>query len=45
MRSVLEAVGFQLEGILRAYGATGDGTPLDGALYALTRSDWLTLVR
>jgi RimJ/RimL family protein N-acetyltransferase len=39
MRAVLERVGLQLEGTLRAYGAARDGTPLDGALYAMLDRD------
>jgi len=40
MRAVLEGLGFHLEGIMRGYSAIGDGTRVDGALYALLRSDW-----
>lgn len=42
MRAVLEALDFRLEGIMRAYGATGDGARLDGAMYAVTQSEWTT---
>jgi RimJ/RimL family protein N-acetyltransferase len=41
MRAVLEHLGFRLEGIMRAFGPKGDGTRLDGALYAVIRSDWI----
>jgi RimJ/RimL family protein N-acetyltransferase len=40
MRSVLEALGFRLEGIMRAFGAASDGTRYDGAMYAVTRPEW-----
>ncbi len=39
MRSVLERLGFRLEGIMRSYGAVSDGTRIDGAMYALVRAD------
>jgi RimJ/RimL family protein N-acetyltransferase len=41
MRSVLEHLGFRLEGILRAFGARSDGTRPDGALYAVIKRDWM----
>jgi RimJ/RimL family protein N-acetyltransferase len=40
MRAVLEHLGFRLEGILRGFGPASDGTRIDGALYAVLRSDW-----
>ena len=40
MRTVLEALGFRLEGVMRGYGAMSDGTRVGGALYAVIRSDW-----
>jgi [ribosomal protein S5]-alanine N-acetyltransferase len=40
MRAVLERLGFQLEGILRGYGAVSDGTRSDGALYAVLKPEW-----
>jgi [ribosomal protein S5]-alanine N-acetyltransferase len=40
MRAVLERLGFQLEGILRGYGAISDGTRSDGALYAVLKPVW-----
>jgi RimJ/RimL family protein N-acetyltransferase len=40
MRSVLEALGFRLEGIMRGFGAASDGTRFDGAMYAVIRSEW-----
>jgi RimJ/RimL family protein N-acetyltransferase len=40
MRAVLERLGFQLEGILRGYGAISDGTRRDGALYAVLKPEW-----
>jgi RimJ/RimL family protein N-acetyltransferase len=40
MRAVLERLGFRLEGILRGFGPLNDGTRVDGALYAVIRSDW-----
>jgi RimJ/RimL family protein N-acetyltransferase len=39
MRAVLEHLGFRLEGILRSYGVTSDGSRIDGAMYARIRSD------
>jgi RimJ/RimL family protein N-acetyltransferase len=39
MRAVLERVGFRLEGVMRSFGTTGDGTPVDEAMYAMVRSD------
>jgi diamine N-acetyltransferase len=40
MPSVLEHLGFRLEGIMRAYGPISDGTRRDGAMYAVLRSEW-----
>jgi [ribosomal protein S5]-alanine N-acetyltransferase len=40
MRAVLERLGFQLEGILRSYGTSSDGTRRDGALYAVLKPEW-----
>jgi RimJ/RimL family protein N-acetyltransferase len=40
MRVVLERLGFQLEGIMRGYGATSTGGRLDGALYAVLDAEW-----
>jgi RimJ/RimL family protein N-acetyltransferase len=40
MRAVLERLGFQLEGILRSYGAISDGTRSDGAIYAVLKPEW-----
>jgi ribosomal-protein-alanine N-acetyltransferase len=40
MRLVLECLGFQLEGIMRAVMPLGDGTRADGAMYAALRSEW-----
>ena len=45
MRSVLERLGFGLEGIMRGFGAMSDGTRVDGALYAVIRSDWKERLR
>lgn len=42
MRAVLERLGFQLEGVMRAYGPMSDGTRSDGALYAVLRPEWVT---
>jgi RimJ/RimL family protein N-acetyltransferase len=39
MRAVLEHLGFRLEGIARSYQPMGDGTRVDGAMYALVRTD------
>jgi RimJ/RimL family protein N-acetyltransferase len=39
MRTVLERLGFRLEGILREFGEVGDGRRVDGALYAMTKRD------
>jgi RimJ/RimL family protein N-acetyltransferase len=41
MRAVLEHLGFRLEGILRGFGSLSDGTRIDGALHAVTKSDWM----
>ena len=38
MRRVLEALGWELEGILRAYGPSEGGGREDYALYAITRA-------
>ena len=40
MRTVLERLGFRLEGVLRAFGASSDGTRGDGAMYAVLSSEW-----
>jgi RimJ/RimL family protein N-acetyltransferase len=40
MRVVLERLGFQLEGVLRGYGASSAGGRLDGALYAVLQPEW-----
>jgi RimJ/RimL family protein N-acetyltransferase len=40
MRSVLERLGFRLEGILRSIGANMDGTRVDGAMYAVLADEW-----
>jgi RimJ/RimL family protein N-acetyltransferase len=40
MRAVLERIGFRLEGIARSYQPMGDGTRVDGAMYALVKADW-----
>jgi [ribosomal protein S5]-alanine N-acetyltransferase len=45
MRAVLERLGFQLEGVLRGYGAMGDGTRSDGAMYAVLKLEWATRQR
>jgi RimJ/RimL family protein N-acetyltransferase len=39
MRAVLEDLGFSPEGIMRAFGAFSDGSRVDGALYAVVKSD------
>jgi RimJ/RimL family protein N-acetyltransferase len=39
MRAVLDGLGFHLEGIMRSYGRMSDGTRVDGAMYALVRSE------
>jgi [ribosomal protein S5]-alanine N-acetyltransferase len=39
MRAVLERLGFQLEGVMRGYGAMSDGTRIDGAMYAALMGD------
>jgi RimJ/RimL family protein N-acetyltransferase len=39
MRTVLERLGFRLEGIMRSYGRMSDGTRIDGAMYAVVSSD------
>jgi RimJ/RimL family protein N-acetyltransferase len=39
MRTVLERLGFRLEGIFRSYSPTSDGSRIDGAMYARVRSD------
>ncbi len=43
MRAVLARLGFQLEGILRGYGAISDGTRSDGAMYAVLKPEWVAL--
>jgi RimJ/RimL family protein N-acetyltransferase len=40
MRAVLERLGFQLEGVMRGYGAMSDGTRSDGAMYAVLKLEW-----
>ena len=40
MRVVLERLGFRFEGIMRAFGPVPDGTRIDGAMYAVLRSEW-----
>jgi len=42
MRVVLERLGFQLEGIMRGYGATITRERIDGALYAILNAEWTT---
>jgi RimJ/RimL family protein N-acetyltransferase len=42
MRAVLGRLGFRFEGIMRAYGATTNGTRIDGAMYAILRPEWMT---
>jgi RimJ/RimL family protein N-acetyltransferase len=39
MRAVLEQLGFRLEGIARSYQPMGDGSRVDGAMYALVKAD------
>jgi RimJ/RimL family protein N-acetyltransferase len=41
MRAVLERLGFQLEGVMRGYGAMSDGTRSDGAMYAALKPEWV----
>ena len=41
MRAVLERLGFQLEGVMRGYGAMSDGTRIDGAMYAILKTEWI----
>jgi RimJ/RimL family protein N-acetyltransferase len=41
MRAVLARLGFQLEGVMRGYGAMSDGTRIDGAMYAVLKPEWL----
>jgi len=41
MRAVLERLGFQLEGVMRGYGAMSDGTRSDGAMYAVLKPEWV----
>jgi len=41
MRAVLERLGFQLEGVMRGYGAMSDGTRIDGAMYAVLKTEWI----
>lgn len=45
MRAVLERLGFQLEGVMRGYGAMSDGTRIDGAMYAVLKPEWVTTAR
>jgi [ribosomal protein S5]-alanine N-acetyltransferase len=45
MRAVLERLGFQLEGVMRGYGAMSDGTRSDGAMYAVLKPEWVTRAR
>jgi RimJ/RimL family protein N-acetyltransferase len=45
MRAVLERLGFQLEGIMRGYGAMSNGTRSDGAMYAVLKTEWVTRKR
>ena len=40
MRTVLERLGFQLEGVMRGYGATSAGGRIDGAMYAVLKPEW-----
>jgi [ribosomal protein S5]-alanine N-acetyltransferase len=40
MRAVLERLGFQLEGVLRGYGASSTGSRIDGAIYAVLKPEW-----
>jgi len=40
MRAVLERLGFQLEGVMRGYGAMSNGTRIDGAMYAVLKPEW-----
>lgn len=42
MRTVLDRLGFQLEGVMRGYGAMSDGTRSDGAMYAVLKPEWVT---
>jgi RimJ/RimL family protein N-acetyltransferase len=42
MRAVLARLGFQLEGVMRGYGATSTGARIDGALYAVLKPEWPT---
>lgn len=42
MRTVLERLGFQLEGVMRGYGATSAGDRMDGALYAVLKHEWIS---
>ena len=42
MRTVLARLGFQLEGVMRGYGATSTAARLDGALYAVLKPEWAT---
>jgi RimJ/RimL family protein N-acetyltransferase len=45
MAAVLARLGFRLEGVMRAYGATSDGKRLDGALYSVLKSERVTRAR
>jgi RimJ/RimL family protein N-acetyltransferase len=40
MRAVLERLGFQFEGVMRAYGASSGGARIHGAIYAVLKADW-----
>ena len=40
MRRVLEALGFEFEGVLRGFMPDRGGPPRDYAMYGLTRHDW-----
>jgi [ribosomal protein S5]-alanine N-acetyltransferase len=40
MRAVLERLGFRLEGVMRGYGATSTGARIDGAMYAILKTEW-----
>jgi RimJ/RimL family protein N-acetyltransferase len=42
MRAALERLGFQFEGVMRGYGAATAGTRMDGAMYAVLKSEWAT---
>ena len=42
MRTVLERLGFLLEGVMRGYGATSAGGRIDGAMYAVLKPEWIS---